>query len=433
MSRRPEFRIRPGLAAIQTFLAALGNPQETFPCLHIAGTNGKGSVAVSLSRILEAAGYQVGLYTSPHLWDFRERIQITGEPIPPADLASLTASLDQLDTRLATDLTYFEFATALAFQYFSEAKVDWVVLETGLGGHWDATNVVTHPVVTVVTSIGEDHTQWLGQTLAAIAREKAGIIKSETLVISGVQGREAVVIQQAAESNRAPLLQLGIDFQATSLEVNWDTATQRIVYHGKTARREYTIKLLGPHQVVNAALVLAACEGLARRGLCLAPETIQRGLLAVHWPGRFEVRTIQWDERRQTVIVDGAHNPSAIHALLQTIETSPWGQQANCWVVGMLADKPCERMIAQLARKAQEVVVTTPQVARALPAKQIEQMWRRFAPEAKVRLVNSVKQGIETALDELIQRPEHHDGALIVTGSLYVAGEALAALDLSRV
>lgn len=448
LSRRSEFRIRPGLAAIRTFLAALGNPQESFRCIHIAGTNGKGSVAISMARILQAAGYRVGLYTSPHLWDFRERIQINGEPIPTVDLASLTASLDQLDTRLATDLTYFEFATALAFQYFSQAKVDWVVLETGLGGRWDATNVVSNPAVAVITSIGEDHTQWLGQTLEAIAREKAGIIKPQALVISGVQGSEAMAIQQVVQSQRAILRQLGTDFHAASLEINWQASTQRIVYHGHTERQEYatvgkpflrchsrapyTLKLLGHHQVANAALVLATCEELAVRGVRLSPETIQRGLLTVYWPGRFEVCPIRWKGRNYTVIVDGAHNPPAIQTLLQTIEASPWGKKANRWVVGMLADKPCEGMVALLAQRGDPVIITAPKVSRALPAERLRHIWQRSAPTAQVTSTQSVEGGLATAFNELSQRSDPHDGAVIVTGSLYVVGEALEALNLVK-
>jgi dihydrofolate synthase / folylpolyglutamate synthase len=258
LARRGLFHIKPGLERIRIILSALHHPERTQPAIHVAGTNGKGSVVASLESILRTAGYRTGLYTSPHLHNVCERVQVNGRPIDQESFVSLAREVLRAETQTKTRLTYFEFLTSLAFLAFRRLRIDVAILETGLGGLWDATNVIAKPLVTVITSIGLDHTQWLGETEAEIARQKAGIIKSRTPIVSGAEGDAASIISKAAKKRHASLLQLGHDFEGRSRETEWHAGRQSFDFYWKGRPQRYQIPLLGRHQVRNAALTLAA-------------------------------------------------------------------------------------------------------------------------------------------------------------------------------
>jgi len=305
------------LGRMYELMTRLGNPESKYPSIHIAGTKGKGSVAALCHGVLQAAGYKTGLYTSPHLHDYAERIQVNGKPIPHEGLIDLVAEIKPIIETI-DKLTTFEITTALAFLYFSLENVDVAVVEVGLGGRLDATNVLS-PAISVITSLSYDHTAVLGNTLTEIAGEKAGIIKSGVPVILAPQEEEArLVINQVAEKKGAPLVQVGRDYlyapDAYSLEgqtfLIWPHSDQsevdRYIESGGESEWEPTrlrIRLLGYHQVENAATAYAALHVFKNRALSLSAQDILQGFAQASWPGRFEVL-----QREPPIIVDSAHN-----------------------------------------------------------------------------------------------------------------------------
>jgi len=296
------------LERMRRLLALLGDPQRTFRAVHIAGTKGKGSTAAMIESILRAAGYRSGLYTSPHLHTFRERIQVKGSLIPEADVVRLVAQIKPLVNQVA-DITTFEIITGLAFAWFAEQGVEWAVLEVGLGGRLDATNVVT-PVVAVITSISYDHTAILGDTLTQIATEKAGIIKSDVPVVSAPQTGEALaVIKSTCRRRDAPLTLVGCDWtwQAGPADLDGQMFTIR---HGQDSLEGLWLPLLGAHQQVNATTSVAALSVLREAGAIVPQEAIRQGLRAVYWPGRLEILG-----RAPLVVADSAHNGDSANKL----------------------------------------------------------------------------------------------------------------------
>ena len=375
LEARQETRIELGLSRVRRHLARLGDPQEKVPCFHVAGTNGKGSTCAILASVLRAAGYRVGLYTSPHLLDVRERIRVNGEPISRADFAKLMPR----DERL----TYFELLTVLAFKYFAEKKCDVMVLETGLGGRLDATNVVRAPLAAVVTSISFDHEAFLGSTLRAIAREKAGIFKA---------GRPAVSpdIPQLRPASRG----------------------RRII-----VRRPWNVELplRGEKQRWNAALARAAVDAA---GIAVSDGAWRRGLAAVKWPGRFDVIKLG----PKTLIVDGAHNPEASAALAATWKGSRWSRRPARWIIGIMRDKDAEGVLRPLARFLENVVLVRPPSPRALDAFELAAAVRRVAPRARITVEHEPAKAIAAW-----RRDPRAPKVAVCAGSLYLAGAALAA------
>ncbi len=405
-----QFGIKLGLETIQHILSELGNPQKTFRTIHIAGTNGKGSVAAMLSTILHTAGYRVGRYTSPHLERFNERICINNTPIADADVLTAYERVSAIK-HLERQPTFFEFATAMALYEFSRHNVDWAVIETGMGGRLDATNVLA-PKLTIITNISLEHSEYLGNTIAAIAYEKAGIIKPKVPLITGVRQPSARrVVREQARKNESPVFMLGTDFRCRRL------ASGAFNYYGMSRRhRNLRLSLSGDHQVGNAALSLAACESLEMTAaMHLSDDTIVRALAETTWPGRLEIV-----RRSPDVILDGAHNLMAARALAQHLRTH-YPNRRVTMVVGILDDKPSVPILQDLASACQRMVVTQPKIDRANSAQHLSELARHHLDD--VTTIEDVGEAVHHALNIC-----GSDDVICIAGSLYVVGEAQTAL-----
>lgn len=410
--------MKPGLGRIRRFLKAAGGPQRSFKTVHIAGTNGKGSTARMLASILEAAGYRTGLYTSPHLVRIHERMQVNSRPIPGEALESLAAKYAPLAKRHT--LTFFEFITGIAFAYFAAEKIDVAVIETGLGGRFDATNVIEKPEISVITDVDIDHCQILGKTLQKIAFEKAGIIKKGRPVISGVTRPAARrVIRKVARENGSPSSELGKDFTAGVRGVKWEEGRQRIFFRSGSGCRELDLSLLGPHQARNCALALAAAECLSVGGLSIENEAVKRALARVSWPGRFDVKMVRLGGKKAVIVLDGAHNPGGMRRFAETWKQSIWGRKKRAFVFGVLADKEYGEMAGILAPLADRVILVPAASSRNADVSKVAGQWGRFLAPDKIETADSVVAGL---------RRGARDGVCAVTGSLYVIGEAIRGL-----
>ena len=408
--RLRRFGIKLGLASITRLMRGLGNPQDRFSSIQIAGTNGKGSIAAFLSSVLAHGGYEVGLYTSPHLVRFNERIQINGYPISDNDVARVAEEVQRIYTQ-GEPPTFFECATAMALYYFASKKVDWAVLETGMGGRYDATNVV-HPEVSIISNISMEHQQYLGNTLAKIAREKAGIIKKDAGVVTGTRQKSALsVIEHVAEENEVPLYRLGKEIRIRKDEGGAFT------YLGMRRRwSQVKIGLIGDHQVANAALALGALEILLGKGLHLTDEAIYAGLASTQWPGRLEVLS-----RNPFILLDGAHNPSAVRTLKKFLENSNAFQRLTM-VVGILEDKTWKPMLRDLADVADRMILTRPEYDRAANPHKLASFVRPLKQDLVV--IPRLSDAISLALEEASA-----SNAICITGSLYTVGDAKAYLE----
>ncbi len=400
-----------GLERTARLLEALGRPQDRFKIVHIAGTKGKGSVAATVASVLSTR-HPTGLFTSPHLHTFRERIQVDGGMISPAAFSRLVAELRPIVGRLDQEaeslgrLTTFELGTALGILFFARVGAKWAVLEVGLGGRLDATNVVS-PEVTVITSISYDHTQILGQTLAAIAGEKAGIIKPGIPVVCAPQEAEAAtVIEERARAARAPLYLAGRDW-------SWSGSRMNLRVHGPFETYEaLSVSLAGPHQVENAAVAVAVLDLLrAQKRVDLTPDDIRLGLNQVRWPGRVEVVRMN-----PTVIVDGAHNGESAEYLARTLREE-FSYSRLFLILGTSADKDVPAIIGALAPLADFVGVTRSRHPRAAGVELLAEEFRRAGRVAKIF------PDVGVALGEFLQRAGPDD-LICVTGSLYLVAEA---------
>jgi dihydrofolate synthase/folylpolyglutamate synthase len=401
-----KYGIKFGLSCTLSLLERLGLPFEQGRYLHVAGTNGKGSVAAMLSAMLTAAGYPVGLFTSPHLLRFTERFRLRDQDITAEGLLYLINRVREAIDE-AEPPTFFEFAAAMAFLYFHEQGARPVILETGMGGRLDATNIVT-PLVSVITNISLDHQYFLGNTLAAIAGEKAGIIKpGAPLVTYARQKRVLALFRERCRELAAPMYVGGVDFKARGI------FRGKFSYQGlRKPLENLSVHLSGRHQYKNAAVALAVIELLQEKGLPVPEEAIRVGLAGVRWPGRLE-RMLK-DPR---VILDGAHNPDAAHSLAQALKQDRVPGR-RFLVMGIMADKDEEAILSTLLPLAHTVIFTRPHYFRAAKT---EDLARRAQP---YRL--EVLQEPEVAL--AIKRARSLAGPrdqVVVTGSLYTVGEAL--------
>jgi dihydrofolate synthase/folylpolyglutamate synthase len=398
------------LDRMRAFLKPLGNPHQSYPVIHVAGTKGKGSVCAMCASALQAAGYKVGLYTSPHLQDYAERIQLDGQPIPHADLVELVDELrPALDQR--QQLTTFEITTALAFLYFAQQGASAVVAEVGLGGRLDATNVV-NPLVSVITSISYDHTQVLGNTLEEIAVEKAGIIKPGIPVVISPQKEAArLVFERIAAERGAPLVEVGRDYQFSPIMTSLERQSLAVwPVQGKAAGEQVklTIPLLGAHQLENAATAYAALETVQGSGLRLPKSAIQQGFAAVDWPGRFEV--LRSDP---PLVIDSAHNRDSALRLRQALETY-FPRQRAVLIFGASEDKDIAGMLEELSPVVSQVIFTRSYHPRAVEPEKLLEM------AAVYLLPAQVAPAVEGALDEAL-RLAGAESLVVATGSLFVA------------
>lgn len=400
--------IRPGLKRMKRLLNALGDPQNSYRSIHIAGTNGKGSTSAILHSILSQK-YRTGLYTSPHLERFNERIRVNGDLIKDSEIVSTAERVEAASRKAGiTGLTFFEFTTAMAFLHFRDRSVEAAVLETGMGGRWDATNIVK-PAVSVITSIGLDHTEFLGSNIEAIASEKAGIIKKGVPVVTAASGRKALkVLRDAASKKNAPLLRLGADFTVEPSRAG------RFDYSGPhRVLKGLSVNLCGAHQYRNAGCALAALELLSGRFDVTRPM-IRRGLKEVFWPGRVEVLG-----KRPLVILDSAHNPEGALALKDALSGFRYGRLIL--VLGVMADKDIDGIMKALLPKAFTVILTRPDTPRAASASDLFDRVR--ARGVKAAVASSVKEALKKALETA--RP---NDAVCVTGSIFTVGEARSIL-----
>lgn len=404
------FGIKLGLDVITQILEGLGQPQNAYRTIHVAGTNGKGSVASMLAGILQAAGFSVGLYTSPHLIHFNERIRIDGRPVTDPEIVDAYRAIRKVQDG-DREPTFFEFTTAMALHLFKQQRVDWAVIETGMGGRLDATNLLA-PEVSIITNISLEHKGYLGNTIAAITFEKAGIIKPDTPVVTGVSQPSAIkVVNKKAAKLNTPCLRMGRDFRCRRLPSGSFHYTG-LGHHWKNL----TTNLLGRHQVGNAGLALAATEVLMQKGVAIDETHIRQALNQVSWPGRLETVC-----QEPQIILDGAHNLMAARNLSRYLaETYP--DNKIIMVAGILDDKPAEEMLSALLAVCDHAVITAPTIDRAIPANVL-------ARTAK-KLVDTVDDlpTVDRAVARALQIVES-DQVIVIAGSLYVVGEAMQTLQ----
>jgi dihydrofolate synthase/folylpolyglutamate synthase len=410
------------LRRVDELLSILGDPHRKAVSVHITGTNGKGSVAIMVASALTASGYGTGLYTSPHLHSWRERIRVDGELISEAGLAQLVADLKhhvEAVNRRANygQLTTFEFLTAMAFAYFGQKGVKFQVLEVGMGGRFDATSVIT-PLVAILTPIGLDHTDVLGSTVAEIAAEKCGIIKpGSTVVISPQTPEAAQVIRQTCAERGAELITVGKDVSWRGLSSDLDG--QKLRVEGRKGSYELFIPVLGEHQMGNAATAVAALEVLAGRGFEIPAEKIAGGLAKISWPGRFQVL-----RRHPPVVVDGAHNVDAARSLKKALKQY-FDLERAILVMGASGDKNIAGVIAELAPLFDRVIVTRSRHPRAMAPAPLAAEFSRHG--IKARIAEDVPSALSHALSLAGDK-----GLVCLAGSLFIVGEALdAAAELS--
>ncbi|MBI2422270.1 MAG: bifunctional folylpolyglutamate synthase/dihydrofolate synthase [Candidatus Hydrogenedentes bacterium] len=400
------FGVKLGLQHIERLLDAAGAPQRGLNIVHVAGTNGKGSVAAFLDAMFRAAGYRTGRFTSPHIQRVNERFVVNGTPISGAALDRHLAFFKAVAETMEPPPTFFEMNTAVALRCFAEERADIVLLEVGLGGRLDATNVV-QPMLGVITNIDYEHQEWLGDTLAEIAGEKAGIIKEGTPVIVGERGDEAlnVILTRAAQCN-APVQLLGRDFDAVATGDPW---RQTLNYTSATLQLENVpLALAGRHQAANAGVALAAAEALQSHFPRLDAAAMQRGLATVKWPCRLE-RVME----NPSVIIDVAHNPAGARILSECI--------GECVILlGVSADKDVDAMLQCLGPLAKPLIVSAFTGKRALPVEALAEKAAAWNPTSCATLSEAIALGISLATPE---RP------LVITGSIYMAGEARALLE----
>ncbi len=402
---------KPGLERITKLCASLGDPQKNLRFIHVAGTNGKGSTSAMLASILQSAGYRTGLYTSPYIRTFCERIRVDGENIPQETLANLTERIRPIAEKMEDKPTEFELITALAFAYFADCSCDVVVLEVGLGGRLDSTNVIENTALSIITGIDFDHTALLGNTIEEIAKEKAGIIKTgRPILFGGGEGEALDAIRDVAHEKNAPVY-----------------CVDRLSYKEKEATLDGTIfeyshytnlhlPLLGAYQPYNATTVLTAIDLLNEQGFAIEEEAVRNGLTAVRWPARFELLS-----RDPIIIYDGGHNPEGVRAAVASVKAYFGNQRINL-LSGVMADKDRGEMIETMKPIIARAFTVTPNNPRSLVAADYAAQLASYdifaTPYASV--AEGVKAAIESSKKENIP--------LVCLGSLYLYEEVEAAV-----
>ncbi len=409
------------LTRMERLLAALGNPHTKFQSVHVAGTKGKGSTAAMIESILRTAGHRTGFFTSPHLHTFRERIRVGGELIPESAVIEGVEKIKPIVAKL-TDVTSFEIMTALAFDYFAMVGVEIAVLEVGLGGRLDATNVVS-PLVSVITSISYDHTAVLGKTLTEIGREKAGIIKPNIPAVTAPQHEEALaVIEAAARDKNAPLTIISQDLKFKVAGFQYQVIPDTVELDGQTflwmkldgrnlSLGTWDLKLLGHHQLANAATALAAALVLRERGVAIPDDALQTGIANTQWEGRFEIL-----RREPFVVIDGAHNADSAHQLLQTL-TDVFPHARLHFIFGAYKDKDVNGMFAEILPYATSLILTRSHSPRATDPVQLAEL------AAPYHVETSIAPDLATAMHDALARVQRDD-VICLTGSLSIVAEA---------
>lgn len=373
------FGIKLGLERINKLLDKLGNPQNELKAIHVAGTNGKGSVCAMLESVLMEAGYKVGKYTSPHLIKFNERITVNSEEIENNELAKLIQKIKPLHT----NETFFEVTTAMAFLYFKEKNVDFAVIEVGLGGRLDATSVISRPLVSVITNVDLEHTEHLGRTVEEIAKEKAAIIKNKGIVVTGAEGEALAAIEKFSKEKKAKLL--------------------------NARPTDAKLSLQGDFQKINAGIAIKTIKALKNHNVFIPKNVILEGLLKAEWPGRFQIEG--------NLIYDCAHNPSGIAVLVN--ELVKLKQKTNyknlILVIGIMKDKDIKTMAKEIKDIADKAIITKPKLERSAEPKEIARFFDDY------EIIENVKQAVKYA-----KSVAKKDDLVVVTGSIFLVGEALS-------
>ncbi|MDI6708219.1 MAG: folylpolyglutamate synthase/dihydrofolate synthase family protein [Candidatus Thermoplasmatota archaeon] len=415
------FGTKLGLRNIRTLARLLNNPHHALRAVHITGTNGKGSVAAMIASVLQAQGYKVGLYTSPHLSRFTERITINGKEIPESKVVELTKELKLLadKTKAITSgyPTFFEFTTALMFKYFCDEKIDIASIEVGMGGRLDATNII-NPLVSVITTVALEHTKYLGNTIEKIAYEKCGIIKRKRPVVTAVNNTKALgVIKNLCRKRCCELFVVGNDIEFKVL--NQSLQNQELEVCGLLDSYKISIPLLGTHQCINAATAIATLECLKKYyGIAITKESIKKGLGTVRWHGRLEIV-----KKKPLVLLDCSHNPEAARTLAKELEKF---KALKILVIGISSDKDISSVLRELLPQFELVIATQSKVIeRALP---VEELTRKIL-EHKNKVI--VARNVNKAIDCALSLASKND-IICITGSVFVVGEARDYLVESR-
>ncbi len=399
-----------GLTQVERILQATGNPHKEIQSIHVGGTNGKGSTAAMMSSILQKEGYRVGLYTSPHLIRFTERIKVNGKEIAKEEVTALTEWMrKEIETAgIVSPFTFFDFTTAMALHYFKQKLVDLAVLEVGLGGRLDSTNVVD-PLVSVITNVAKDHEEHLGKTILKIAREKAGIIKKGRPLITAVtQPHVLRLFSRVCQENGTSLLRVGKEFRYTRGEdgdFNYEGLHRKLW--------SVHVNLKGDHQVINAATAFGVMEVLEDLGYRVSTDAMIEGVREVEWPGRLEMVSSS-----PGVVLDGAHNPAGALVLKEALEKE-FQFQRLILLIGIMKDKDIQSMLHLLGPLADHIILTRPHTNRAAPPLLLKRMLGRSGKRAEI--VEDLSEAIERGLS-LIKKED----LLCITGSLYTVGEARA-------
>jgi dihydrofolate synthase/folylpolyglutamate synthase len=412
-----KYGIKLGLKNINYLLYLLGEPHKKLKIIHVAGTNGKGSTCSLISSILQSDGYKVGLYTSPHLVDFTERIEINNKSIDRGKVCELLERIKPSIKKVANTPSYghptfFEVITSMAFLYFCEEQIDFLVLEVGLGGRLDATNVC-EPLISVITHIDYDHMDKLGNSLEEIAREKGGIIKSEGIVISSKQYEEVYnEIKKIADEKNSLIHSVGreINYKIIKSDIKGVIFDLKGIYHNY---KNLQTSLLGRHQADNAATAITTIEALRISGIKISEKAIRAGLKKVKWTGRLEII-----QKNPTLILDGAHNPSGIRIVRQALEEI-FSYHRLILVLASFADKDYKKMIQIIAPKADLIITTKTMSPRAAPPQVIAKEAAQYIEQNKIIITENIPQAINCALSN-----SNKDDLICITGSLYTVGEA---------
>lgn len=410
------FGINLGLARIEKLLELMQHPELRYKTIHVTGTNGKGSTTAMIASMLSAAGIRTGMYTSPHLVDYTERMLINGEPITRSGFAQAIDYTRQFVTVMTADgsehPTEFEVITAAAFYYFAASGVEYAVIEVGLGGLLDSTNVII-PEVSIITNVSIEHTDRCGDTIEAIAAHKAGIIKQGKPVITGAAGKALEVIERTADEKRSPVYRLGTEFSCCRM--GNQLSGQTICWRQEDQKElgPFTLRLLGRHQLDNAALAIMAIRVLACQDSRITTLVLSQGLETVQWPGRFE-----WIAGTPGVIIDGAHNPAGAETLRQALDEY-FPDKSITFVLGILKDKDREGIIKALLRPEDIVITVAPVSERASDAGELLALIGEISKAEAATAAVTLEDGIEQAM-----KRAGATGVLCIAGSLYLVGPA---------
>ncbi|OGW63851.1 MAG: hypothetical protein A2222_08090 [Nitrospirae bacterium RIFOXYA2_FULL_44_9] len=416
--------IKLGLDNTVKLLSLLGNPQEKFHSIHVAGTNGKGSTSAMIASILQAAGFRTGLFTSPHLVSFTERIRVNNEEITEWEVVELTEEIRSKIEGSELNPTFFEFVTAMGLLYFKTKNIDWAVVETGMGGRLDATNVLL-PEAAVITSINYDHSEFLGNTISAIAEEKAGIIKDGVPVITSAQELSVMnVIERRAGEKNADLFIYGRDFSVAIKSE--DTSGSVFNYNGDSCFEDLVIALPGRHQVLNASLALKTIEIVSKKSShhasCITHHAIRNGLGNIKWQGRLE-----FISKEPLILIDGAHNPSAAKILADALREIFFKKYRRIILIaGIMSDKNVRGIMAPLLPLAAEIILTAPAYERAASPQKLAECAAGMG-FTNIHLAPTVKEAIDMAINLSAFSPQpsaKNSELLLITGSFYTIGEA---------